>query len=261
MRILKVLSIVLFVAICFVSCKNEKEFVPELPPRASFITDFSDFDNNKSISETTKLNWGHAAGNVFVWNAIITVGLAVPIASYAEAVANHEPIYQGDDTWLWEYSFPNAKNIYSAKLFGTVSDNSIYWEMFISKDGEYDDFMWYTGTSLLDGSKVNWTLYNKPGDESELLSIEYNKVSEDIGNITYTNIVPNGAENGGYIKYGNDSDNDFDSYYQIYNKGLDNLISIEWAHLQKDGRVKDEIKFQDTEWHCWNENQEDIECD
>ncbi len=267
-----ILLIGILITFTLQSCDKNNEVAPELPPVASFVTDFSDFNSSKKIiPNATNENWKHASGNVFIWNLIITVGLAVPVASYAEAVTNHEAVYQGDNQWLWEYSFTNKINniTHSAKLFGTVQENSIYWEMFISKEGEYTDFKWYTGTSMLDKSKVTWTLYNNPPSDNnttpyELLSIEYIRTSESTGNITYTNIIPGGAENGGYIKYGNDSENDLDAYYHIFNKGANNgegnLTEIEWNQTTKDGRVKDENKFNDTEWHCWDINLEDVNC-
>lgn len=265
-KIKPILLVIILATISLQSCKKENQVAPELPPEASFITDFSNFYSNKQLLDDTQVNWKHASGNVLVWNLIITEGLAVPIASYAEAVANHTPTYQSDNTWLWEYSFPKDKPTHTAKLFGTVGENSIYWEMFISKEGAFTNFKWYTGTSMLDNSKVTWTLYNNPPSATnetpyELLSIEYNKTNGDTGNIKYMNIVPGGAENGGYIKYGNDRDSDLNAYYHIYNKGQDNLIEIEWNQANKNGRVKDEIKFKDTEWHCWDVNLEDVDCD
>jgi len=263
MKTIKILLIILLIITSIQSCKKENTFVPELPPLESFYTDFSEFSNtNKLISNATKSNWVYSVENVLSWNILITVGLAIPIASYKEAISSQNPTYQGENTWLWEYSFTNKINniTHSAKLFGTVQENSIYWEMFISKEGEYTDFKWYTGTSMLDKSKVSWTLYNKPGDTSELLSIKYNRTSDTTGNITYTNIVPGGAENGGYIKYGNNNDTDLNAYYHIFNKGANNLTEIEWNQTTKNGRVKDENKFGDTEWHCWDVNLEDVDC-
>ena len=132
--------------------------------------------------------------------------------------------------------------------------------MHITKTGIFEDFLWYTGTSLSDGSNVKWILFHKPNNPTELLSIEWNRNSENTGNIKYMNIVPGGTENGAYIKYGDDSDTDLNAYYLIYNKGQDNLTEIEWNQTNKNGRVKDENKFGDTEWHCWDENLKDPDC-
>ncbi|MCF6365780.1 MAG: hypothetical protein L3J35_06205 [Bacteroidales bacterium] len=250
----------IFATVSFQSCKKDYERPPDIPPVSSFIADFSDFDNSKYFSNKTSENWTHSAANVGTWNTLITIGLAVPVASYVEAVNNHTPVYQSNNTWLWEYSFSVGANTFTAKLYGTIKDETVDWEMYISNEGVYVDFLWYTGTSRIDRTEVDWVLYDDANSATELLSIEYNKTSDNTGNIKYMNIVPSGAENGGYIKYGNDSKAALNSYYLIYNKGQDNLTEIEWSQTSKNGRVKDVSKFGDTLWHCWDENLQDINC-
>ena len=261
MKSIKIIALLsLFILISFQSCKKDHGVAPDIPPESSFVTDFSDFDDSKNLAEMTAVNWGHSAFNVAVWNVIITIGLVVPVASYVEALRNHEAVYQSDNTWLWEYSFDVGSSSFTAKLYGTIKTGYIDWSMYISQAGVYEDFLWYSGTSMLDGSSVDWILYDNPTGQNELLSIEWFKSSETTGNITYTNIVPGGNENGGYIKYGNDSETDLNAYYLIYNKGLDNLTQIEWSQTNQNGRVKDEHRFGDTNWHCWDTNYQDIDC-
>lgn len=260
MKNLKSISLILVLsAVVFSSC-NKNKVAPDLPPQSAFVADFSDFNNSKAVADTTMVNWTHSAVNVAVWNAIITVGLAVPVASYVEAVKNHPAEYQGDNKWLWTYSFNVGGNTFTAELYGVLKSETVEWEMYISKSGEYEHFLWYSGVSNLDNKHGTWTLYNKPSDPTELLGIEWNRATDSTGNIKYTNIVPNGPENGGYIFYGNDSSSDLNAYYNIYNKGQDNLIQIEWSQANQNGRVKDTKKFGDDAWHCWDETHHDIDC-
>ncbi|MEN8193616.1 MAG: hypothetical protein ABFS12_12415 [Bacteroidota bacterium] len=262
MKLFKLSLLTLFLSgLIFQSCNKEEDVIaPELPPTASFSIDFSDFES-EGKEVTVYENWGHAAFNVAVWNAIITVGLAVPVASFAEAVNNHEPVYLEDQKWLWEYSFSAGNHNYTAKLYGELGDGEVYWEMYITKEDVFTDFLWYSGTSKLDNSEVDWILYDTPTNPTEILAIDYNKTSEDTGNIKYTNIVPDGPENGGYIKYGNDSTTNLNAYYDIYNKGQDNLIEIEWSQTAKNGRVKNFMYYEDNDWHCWDEYLIDIDCE
>ena len=180
-KIIILFSLLLLVS--FQSCKKDNGVAPDLLPESAFIADFSDFIESTKDFDKTAENWGYSVINVVIWNVIINVGLAIPVASYVEAVKNHEAVYQSDNTWLWEYSFPKEVPSHTAKLFGTVREGTVDWEMYITKTGVYEDFKWYTGTSKLDGSNVNWILYNKPTDRTELLSIEWNKSSESTGNI------------------------------------------------------------------------------
>lgn len=257
-RIIVLLSLLLSVS--FQSCKKDHGIAPDLPPESAFLADFSDFEESKAGFDKTTVNWTHSFVNVAVWSVIIVVGMAVPVASYAEAVNNREAVYQSDNTWLWEYSFPKDVNSHTAKLFGTIQEGTVDWEMYITKTGVYEDFLWYTGTSDLDGMSGTWTLFDKPTNPTEKLRIDWARTTGSTGHIKYTNIEPGGAENGGYILYGNDADSDLNAYYDIYNKGDDNLTEIEWNQTNLNGRVKDPFKFGNEEWHCWDETQQDIVC-
>jgi len=257
----KFIAVILFSALLVLqSCKKEEEeemgVAPELPPSSAFITDFSDFKQNSKDFRGT--NWAFSAINVGVWNVIITVGLAVPVASYAEAVKNHTPVYQGDKTWLWTYDFLDN---YTAELYGTITADGVNWEMYISKAGSFQKFLWYKGQSNTALTQGSWTLYDNHNSAKENLLIEWNKNADGTGNITYTNIIPGGAENGGYISYGNDNtDSEFATFYHIYNKGKDNLTTIEWSKDNKNGRVKDNKHFGDSDWNCWNTELANIDC-
>ncbi len=263
MKKIKIYSVllILFIAIStsIYSCKDKEPLAPEIPPQESFVTNFSDF-NSKTAIDTTMANWGYSVLNVGVWNTIITVGLAVPVASYVEAIKNHEPEYQSENTWLWQYDFDVVLSSYTAKLFGTLDNDSIYWEMYISKPGDFQDFLWYEGTSAVSGTKGTWTLYDNPTDKQKLLGIIWDRNSDSTGNIKYLNIVPRGPENGGYIAYGNDNNTDLNAWYDIYNKGKDNHTNIEWNTTVKNGRVKDINHFGNDLWQCWDESQKDVDC-
>lgn len=264
MKQLKILSLVLLsffaIALVFNSCKDKEPIAPELPPQEAFVTNFSDFNAEKSKADSTMNNWAFSAINVGFWNAIITVGLAVPVASYVEAVKHHEPVYQGENTWLWQYNFDILLESYTAKLFGTLNNDSVNWEMFISKTGNYQDFLWYEGVSAVNGNRGTWTLYDNPTSNKKLLSITWNRNADQTGNIKYMNIVPGGPENGGYIAYGNDNQSTFNAWYDIYNKGKDNHTNIEWDTISKSGRVKDTLHFGNDLWQCWDNYLIDAVC-
>jgi hypothetical protein len=242
------------------SCKKNQGNAPDLPPESAFLADFSDFNSAKMFLDTTSSNWNHSVANVVVWSTIITVGLEIPVASYMEAIKNHDAVYQSDNTWLWEYSFGPDKNLYTAKLFGNVESDSVEWEMYITKLGDYEDFLWYSGSSGLDRMEGHWIVFNNPTLPTELLRIDWMRTNNESGHIRYMNIEPGGYENGGYIVYGNDADADLECYYHIYNKGLDNLIEIEWSKTDLTGRVKDLNKFSDQNWHCWDIYKKDVDC-
>ncbi|OFY66952.1 MAG: hypothetical protein A3H98_14485 [Bacteroidetes bacterium RIFCSPLOWO2_02_FULL_36_8] len=255
-----------------ISCKKEEEKkeAPAIPPASTMQLDASSFDTTKKIMNEqinlrafplTKANWLHAAGNVLVWNVVLTVGLAVPVASFYESF-NHTASQTSDNVWEWTYGFKALNIDHTAKLRTTLqSDNTVKWEMFISKANSFTDFLWYSGTSDLANSTGTWTLNDNPTSKKALLSITWNRnTTSGTADTKYMNIVPGGVENGGYIHYGITSDATFNAYYKIFNKGKNNLTDIKWNRTTKVGQVTDSIKFKDTQWHCWDAQLNDAVC-
>lgn len=247
------------------SCKEKGEPAPDLPPQSSFIMDFSDFsdpgDTLASREIPTYKNWGYSYANVVVWNTLLTVGLAIPVASFIEAF-NHEAVYHPDaNNWTWSYNVTVGFVVYEAELTGYLAADSVVWEMRITKGNEYTDFLWYHGKSAISQDQPGgwWILRENPAFPNDLLKIGWQKYGDGTGEISYTNIRPEDPENGGYIFYGTTLVH-FDRFYNIYNIGLDNLTEIEWNSVDKDGHVKDPDHFGDDLWHCWDTNLMDADC-
>ena len=256
-----IIYILIIISTLFIqSCSNKELSIPELPPKESFTIDFTDFvETNKTESS----NWQQAKKTILIWDTLINKKMEVPIASFPGKEYNVEPTYQSENKWLWEYSFPENINSHSAKLFGTLKGSSIYWEMFISKEGEYKDFMWFFGNSASDNKSVNWTIFNSPDDNTEKLKIEYEQIAEGIYKIDYIDIIiEEDIKNNSFLKFDNNNDNEnFKSKYQIYNKENNNLIEIEYSPNNKNGRVIDSFFFKDNIWHCWAIDYKNIDCE
>jgi len=151
--------------------------------------------------------------------------------------------------------------VHLAELHASLVEGGVRWEMYISKQNSYNDFLWYSGTTNLNNTQATWELNLKPQNPTPFLLINWERDTQtNTAEITYTNVVPDGPENGGYIYYGTDSSNMLDAFYHIYNKGQDNLAEIEWNRTTKNGRIKDEHHFNDSEWKCWDENWLDVVC-
>jgi len=256
---------------------------PEIPPLSTFLMDFGDFTTMGEVlvnpeqivlpipsdipsgEDSYRItlsqdNWGWAAFHVGVWNIVITVGLAVPVASFVESFS-HEPEQQPNGSWVWSYSFTVMEDEYTAELHGDIDNDGTDWEMYISKAGVYQDFLWYYGDADLFLTEGTWTLNKDPEDPIPFIGIQWHRnVQDSTADIKYSNIVPDGPENGSYIHYGITNEIPYDAFYDIYNKGYENLTNIEWNRTTKDGQVKDAHHFGDEDWHCWDGSHEDIEC-
>ncbi len=143
--------------------------------------------------------------------------------------------------------------------------------MYITKTGinPHDEFKWFEGISDLDGNGGEWALYHSYEHQDKVLEIDWTKTGDEIGQITYTyvralnDLGETENFNGSYLTYGL-QDEYFDAFYTVhaYSENLSNYTDtyIEWSTTEYFGHVKAEYWFQDTDWHCWDNTGEDMDC-
>jgi hypothetical protein len=267
-RILACAFLVLAVPLMTVAGCGATAEAPTIPPVDTFVIPFGDFQSMGTTSLTAfasnQSNWNFAAFSVGLWSVIIVGGLAVPVAAF-EASFHNIPLQQDDGSWIWSYSVNVGGSIYTAELhaqFATeVISNGVHWSMNISKQGEYEDFLWYYGECDLPATEGFWILENSPAEPTDLLRIDWSRnISAGTDTVKYTNIVPDGPENGGYIDTQETGGVPYDHVWDIYNKGQDNHTNIEWSQATGDGRVKDSNHFGDDDWHCWDSTRANVTC-
>lgn len=245
---------------------------PEIPPVSTFVMDFGEFADSGSAPKLIDGSidpvvaqmipggyWTWSALKVGAWNVIITVGLAVPVAAFV-ASFNHDPQAQEDGSWAWTYDVPLGGKTYTARLTAAAIQNGIEWNMYVSQEGGYTDFNWFSGQSNLVGTAGTWTLNKNPDDPTPLLKIEWTRDTEGTtGDIQYTNIESGANDEGSYIAYAKASGL-FDASFELLNNAGDNLTTIEWSTTGHDGRIKDPAHFGDENWHCWDGNLQNADC-
>ncbi len=239
---------------------------PELPPQSTFIMGFSDFEATGAADSRERpeyalagTNWGHAAFRVGVWNLLIGIGMSVPSAAFAAAF-QHPAEQLADSSWEWTYTVTVGVE-HTCRLNGKVVGEEVQWRMYLTKDGFFEDYLWYHGSHNLTLTEGSWTLNRDPALRNPFISIEWHRDPvANTADLTYTNIIPGDHENGGYITFGSTADTRYDRFYDIYNAGLDNLTEIEWNHTTLAGRIRDSNLFGDTDWNCWDTLLENTDC-
>lgn len=253
-----------------VSCEDDKTTNPQdqsptIPPQSSMIINFDEFPDTTSLSkiestQATKRNWGWAAYNVSVWNSILTLTLAVPVAAFNEAF-NHQPVKQSDGRWLWQYSVTVNEAVFTAKLFGKIVTEGVEWQMLLTQQGAFEDFEWFTGFSNTSVTEGTWTLNKEPNNPSPFLYIEWKRNTlEGTADVKYSLVSPTTPADGSYIFYGKTNEVPLNRFYNIYQAEQNNLIEIKWNYELRFGRVKDAIYFENQNWYCWDERLDDTEC-
>ena len=269
---MKKISLLLIVSILSISifsgCKKDKGDPPVLPPSESMTIDFSNFTSAKKSADqlpvakgTENSNWGYAATAAGVWKLIINITLAVPVVTF-EAAAIQEPEYLSDKTWQWSYTATYLNVAYKARLTGQIRSNDVYWKMYITREGTggFDEFLWFEGTSLSDGSGGQWILNQEPAAPVEFIQIDWAKTSSTVGNIKYTYLKNDSFKNS-YIEYGL-TNNPLNAFYNIhyYNNVKFSDVNIEWNTTTHNGRVKSPDYLGDENWYCWDSNRINTVC-
>ncbi|WP_297761565.1 hypothetical protein [uncultured Muriicola sp.] len=273
--------IMIFATSCEKSTEiNEQGTSPELPPFESMAFDFEAFEDNGNSGKSTTLVYDNKAPNgnwvfsrivVGVWSSALYTTLAVPVASF-QAAFSQTPEKISDDTWEWTYSVDGFASQYTARLTGQLSANGVAWNMYITKMGpdNFEDFLWFSGNSSLDGNSGSWILNQGPDRPDPMLQINWERSGDEIGFIRYTWVrALDDQQNAdpfrnSYLEYGL-QDGDFDAYFysNVYDSNLQEFteVDIEWSRDTYEGRVRAAAYFEDILWHCWDSTGEDIACE
>ena len=262
-KLLSLTLIIILSAGFFDGCKKDKGEPPDLPPMESMTIDFSNFLTLKkgaTLAEqkgTENSNWEFAATVAGFWNILLTTTLAIPVTSFRLAI-DQDPVWLSAKTWQWSYNASFAGVTYKARLTGQIGATEVIWTMYVSST-TITEFVWFEGTSKLDGTGGQWILNESSISKVAFLQIDWTKTSSSIGSITYT-YVKNDSFNNSNIKY-ELTTGTFDSKYTVhyYNGVKFSDINIEWNKSGHNGRVKS-TDYLDGSWFCWNSNKINETC-
>lgn len=254
-------------------CKKKHGDAPVLPPAESMAIDFSNFESGKKSADVLQkgvndYNWAFSALVAGYWRAIIYTTLAVPVTAFNLAI-DQDPVWVEEKTWQWNYTASVFTVSYKARLVGQIRSTDVLWKMYITKEGTggFSEFLWFEGTSDLDGKGGTWTLNHSNAHPDPVLNIVWEGDGTKVTYVKYTYVRDKNDQGvtdtfkNSYIEYGKTTGN-FDSYYNIYyyNGDAFSTMNVEWSSTDKDGRVKCQAFYSDTNWHCWDENYVDINC-
>ena len=108
---------------------------------------------------------------------------------------------------------------------------------------------WFDGVVRYDHTHATWTVY-KEGTVA-VVDAEMNKDFETkVASLQYTYVELGMEETGSYILYEYDSQEVYDAAYTVSLSA--GMTEIEWVTTTKEGHVRDEVKFGDANWHCWD---------
>lgn len=258
-KLLSLTFILILSSVFFTSCKKSKGDPPVLPSFETMIIDFSNFNTASKSADfvsaqkgTNDSNWQFAALAATGWRLLINSTLIVPVTVFKLA-ADQDPAYLEEKTWQWVYTTTVTNITYSAKLVGKIEDTQVVWKLYITKSGEYTDFLWIEGTSKSDGTGGSWTINESYASPTALLNITWTKSSTSISTIRYT-YLKSGVQNNTYIEYGlltGTYNAYFDAHYYNANLAKTVVVRIEWNTTDGSGRMQS-TDWLDGAWYKWD---------
>lgn len=232
---------------------------PELPPSSSMAPDFSAFNEDNGRLANVN-NWAYAASNVGIYSAILYTNLAVPVTAFQLAI-NQEPTFNFETgLWIWSYDVSLATGNYNVELTANVSGITVDWIGYISLSESFDRFIWFEGESNLAADSGSWILYEGPESVSKWISVEWNRNIDNGTATSFFTIEKEGTFQNSSITYSIDASATFDRSVIIVDTNNSNTINTDWNSISSEGRVKSELWFNDSLFHCWDENLMDIDC-
>jgi hypothetical protein len=269
------LLLTLFLGSLMTGCKKKPGDPPILPPVESMAIDFSNFEPGKKSADVLlpkgieNSNWEFAALVAGYWRAVAFVTLAVPVYSFQLAI-DQDPVYLDDKTWQWDYEAKVFTITYKARLTGQIRSDDVLWKMYITREGTggFNEFLWFEGTSDLDGKGGQWTLNHSATYKEPVLYIEWEGDGTEVTYVKYTYVrVLNDSRvadpfKNSYIEYGKATSGSYDSYYTIYyyNGSAFSNMEVKWSSTALSGTVQCQAFFGDALWHCWDGNYVNITC-
>jgi len=219
----------------------------------SLAMDFSDFKNEPGGTKGTVASYGnftHSYLSVLFWNVTSTLIMTLPVAAYGHAL-QQEAVYVGDHTWEWSFDFLFEDLDYTATLTGSrISNEEFSMEMVVALAALPEQGVkWFDGVVRYDHTHALWNLFKE--GSVKVLEAEWNKNFEtEAGDLKYSYVEDDQEETGSFIMFQYMPREVYDAAYTISLAA--GTTQIEWNIETKEGRVKDPVKFGDSNWHCWD---------
>ncbi|MEQ9303172.1 MAG: hypothetical protein RJQ14_04590 [Marinoscillum sp.] len=263
------LGFLIAVSVLMVGCGEDVENPgnpPELPPKASLTANLGNFPQNEDgrVDETNaKGNFLFAAVNVGFWQTLVGAAIVIPAAAFEAAFDESFEYVASERKWKSSYTVGTSGSLISAELYAENKGETVGWEMYLSQEGQFDRFLWFTGESRVDNTGGEWILYTTPADPKEVLHIDWDRNGADFINSKYVMVDSESSKEGSFIEYGLSTEADFTHYYEVSvvdTEGDDYDAFILFNETTTEGRIKSEAYFGDSDFRCWDDGLEDIDC-
>ncbi len=246
---------------CFlilVSCKQPEKLPPVVFNSDITAFEFSVFEESSSGGS----NFLVAAEQVLLWKSLLNDSISLHKAILKNA-ENSTLIFQKENTWLSEFVSVSDGVNFLTKFFCIETEDSVLYKAYITFETD-------TNKLVIEGraNKTNSSglfFFFKPGFENDeytyikFLNVFWSIDSLNNKTIKFTNNQI-GENNLNSFLIKDTTSVDYNSYLEVYDKGNERICYINRNKVTKKGRVKYFFHYNNDDWHCWNEQLSDINC-
>ncbi len=262
--------------------------VPELPLKEMYLMPVSLFsqegiDTNSNGKRVSGVNsyqhFAHGATQFIAYHTPIALYSAVPTAALALA-ANEEPV-PIEEGYEWSYQYATlagktydvvlrANFVWNPDVAG-FNKTAFQWRMYLSEQGGFQDFEWFSGFVSQDLTLAQFNVFLNPSSANPVVVIDYerstygnffNRQTDGIS-LSYTVTDPDDSFNTeAFLEYNtiDSTGTGYNANFLLRGEILEAPIDIQLNTDTGEGRVRDEAKFGDNEWKCWNKEFRDEDC-
>lgn len=250
-------------AACNNSSSSNPGEAPTLPSANSMRADFSLFDqtavSNTAAATIGGANFLAAAFSVTVANAVTTLVMAVPVATFA-AAASQDPVFE-DGAFHWRYTTVVNGQSFAANLSAQGSGSNSLWEMRISASGTnppLDDFLYYSGSAALNGESGTWHVFDaaQPTANRELLRIDWTHANATNWSVSFNNVTAGTPDNGDRLTYDVNADARSVTFLDA---SAATTTTVEWNAATHTGSIR-APNFNGGIKACWDAQLQNIGC-
>lgn len=233
----------------FSGCKKDDDDAGlTLPPSNAMDMDFS-FTQKKSAFVGDDTTYYRLARTVVsYWAVKAGVLTALPVYSFRKATENKPAFDAESNLYTWTFQFPFASDTYEAILTGEIIEDSVDWEMNITRVGGDAPFKYFEGRSATDRSGGWWVIYYPQVQKA--LKINWTYESDNVGTLRYTNVIAGDENEGGYIEFAKHAGTTYDRYFNIHiinPPAYTGTYTIDWSSTNHNGKIT-----YGSESVCWD---------
>ncbi len=239
----------------------DSQEAPILPDPGKLTPNMTFFDSGADMQaqagkDFTKANFLNAYLRVAILNVMTRAVLTPPVAAFAVAL-HTVPSYQEDGSWIWVYTHVDGAEEQQIRLRGLPVTNGVEWQMYVSDSAAeppFENELWFEGSTHLDGELGDWTFYDftltgKPA----VARLEWG--TDSSGEYLVISAL-HGEDEGDVLAYRHD---DADCSIDFTDGDDGSQYYIRWNELDGTGSLM-VPDYNDGDPACWDESQDDADC-